>query len=168
MSGHDLTVARLVMVAGMAAMLLPLPLAAWWALASVFVVDAGWLCWRLGRHGPGRRGRAGGVMRVHRLHHLVCHLAMLYLIVLVVVRPPAGPAMPGMAMGAGADTGSGMGSMLLLAIDLGIVIYFVAVGVWATLRLVPGLSAGPVARVGTAYQLAVSGAMLYMLFAAVG
>src|SRR5262245_59275558 len=106
-------------------------------------------------------------MQVHRLHHLVCHLAMLYLIALMAIQLPGRHAMPGMVMGGG----SGMGSMLLLAIDLGIVIYFVAVGVWAALRLVPGLAwagaAGSVtgARAATAYQLVVSCAMLYMLFA---
>jgi hypothetical protein len=90
----------------------------------------------------------------------------------MVVRVPGGHAVPGMVMGAGA--GSGMGSMVLLAIDLGIVIYFVAVGVWAALRLVPGLAAGLASagvsgsviglRAATAYQLVVSGAMLWMLF----
>jgi hypothetical protein len=50
----------------------------------------------------------------------------------------------------------------------------VAVGVWAALRLVPGLAAGLASagvsgsviglRAATAYQLVVSGAMLWMLF----
>jgi hypothetical protein len=95
---------------------------------------------------------------------------MTYLIALMIVRLPAGhamSAMPGMVMDSG--TGSGLASMVMLALDLGIVMYFVAVGVWAALRLVPGLAgAGPVvgARTATVYQVAVSGAMLYMLFAA--
>ncbi len=157
---QDITVARVLMVGGTAAMLLPLPAAAWWLLAGVFALDAGWLCWHLFRQGR----------HTHRLHHLVCHLAMLYLIVLMTVRMPAGhpmSAMSGMVMDSRA--GSGLASMVLLALDLAIVMYFVAVGVWAALRLVPGLAgAGPVvgARAGTVYQVAVSGAMLYMLFAA--
>jgi hypothetical protein len=162
---QDITVARVLMVAGMAAMLLPLPAVVWWLLVGVFALDAGWLCWHLVRGGPAAGGSFGGVVRTHRLHHLVCHLTMLYLIVLMTVRMPAGHVMTGMVMGDGA----GPGPMLLLAVDLGIVIYFVAVGVWAALRLVPGLAgAGPVvgARTATVYQVAVSGAMLYMLFAA--
>lgn len=148
----------------MVGMLLPLPAVVWWALAAAFLLDAGWLCWRLGRRWPAR-----GDERTHRLHHVVCHLAMLYLIVLTALRVPAGHAVPGMvgAMpGMAAGPATGMTPMLLLAADLAIVMYFVAVGVWAALRLVPRLTAGPaaVARLGTAYQLAVSAAMLYMLF----
>jgi hypothetical protein len=155
--GRDVAVARLVMVAGMAAMFLPLPPAVLWALVGVFALDA---CWLAGRLVAGVRP-GGGATRMHRLHHLICHLAMIYLIVLMVFRMPAMAGMPAMA-----PAGSGTLPMLLLAVDLGVVIYFVALAVWSALRLVPALAPAGT-RAATAYQVVVSGAMLYMLFATV-